>query len=347
MVPESPLSARLPPVHFKAFDAISPIVTVQQNFDDLCFPATHPSRQPSDTYYVNRNTLLRTHTSANEVELLQQADAFVHTGDVYRRDEIDAVHYPVFHQTEVVRKFSPQHMTALRAHLASGLMSGSHAPQTTAAQASHQADLVAWIVQDLKHEIEGLIKALFGPTVEFEWIPGDFPFTFPSFELEIFFKGKRLELCGCGILQQSILERSNSGQPTESLAWAVGFGLERLAMILFDIPDIRLFWSKDPRFLDQFKGPLSTHMKFKPFSKYPHILRDLSFWLPSAQQSTPHVLFHENACFEIIREEAGDLVEHVSIASHLIHIYILCSFVLLCLYTLSFINSPTHPQTLF
>lgn len=89
---------------FQVFDNLPPIVTVEQNFDELLIPPDHVSRQPSDTYYVDDQRVLRCHTSAHQTALLQQGeDRFLVCGDVYRRDEVDSTHYPVFHQMEGVR----------------------------------------------------------------------------------------------------------------------------------------------------------------------------------------------------------------------------------------------------
>nr|XP_033495376.1 phenylalanine--tRNA ligase, mitochondrial-like [Epinephelus lanceolatus] len=92
---------------FSVHDNLSPVVTVEQNFDSLLIPPGHPSRKRGDNYYLNRKTVLRAHTSAHQRELVSSGlDAFLLAGDVYRRDEIDASHYPVFHQMEGVRLFS-------------------------------------------------------------------------------------------------------------------------------------------------------------------------------------------------------------------------------------------------
>lgn len=91
------------------------------------------------------------------------------------------------------------------------------------------------------------------------------------------------------------------GGASDKIGWAFGLGLERIAMKLFEIPDIRLFWSEDERFLNQFKdGP---DVKFKPFSKYPPTFKDVSFWLTDE--------FSPNDLFEVIRSVAGDIVEEV------------------------------------
>jgi phenylalanyl-tRNA synthetase alpha chain len=87
------------------------------------------------------------------------------------------------------------------------------------------------------------------------------------------------------------------------MGWAFGLGLERIAMVLFSIPDIRLFWSTDPRFRSQFKP--DTISTFKPYSKHPPCYKDVSFWAPPE--------FHENDFCEIVRDEAGDLVETVEL----------------------------------
>ena len=91
------------------------------------------------------------------------------------------------------------------------------------------------------------------------------------------------------------------------IGWAFGLGLERIAMVLFDIPDIRLFWTTDERFTNQFKSDQVT--KFQPFSKYPFTYKDLSFWLPVESSST----FHENDFCELVRDVAPDLVEQVEL----------------------------------
>lgn len=85
-----------------------PISSTINNFDSLNVPADHPSRKRSDTYYVDEKTVLRTHTSTHQVDTIKDVDEFVIFGDVYRRDEIDQFHYPVFHQMEAVRLFKPE-----------------------------------------------------------------------------------------------------------------------------------------------------------------------------------------------------------------------------------------------
>lgn len=110
-----------------------------------------------------------------------------------------------------------------------------------------------------------------------------------------------MEVLGCGVMEQEILK---SNGRSNSVAWALGLGLERLAMVLFDIPDIRLFWSTDERFTSQFsEGQMGV--KFKPFSKYPPCYKDMSFWINDS--------FTENNLCEVIRGIAGDLVEEVSL----------------------------------
>lgn len=102
----------------------------------------------------------------------------------------------------------------------------------------------------------------------------------------------------------------------EKAGWAFGLGLERLAMVLFSIPDIRLFWSEDERFLSQFEpGKIN---QFKPYSKYPPCIRDMSFWIPAQGDTvdagtTPS--WHDNDYCEIVRDVAGDLIENVQLVS--------------------------------
>lgn len=91
--------------------------------------------------------------------------------------------------------------------------------------------------------------------------------------------------------------------------WAFGLGLERIAMILFQIPDIRLFWTTDDRFLLQFQPGIVT--SFKPYSKYPPITHDISFWLPTVREG--QAPFHENDFCDIVRDIAGDIAEDVKL----------------------------------
>lgn len=106
---------------FSVYDDLSPVVTTWQNFDSLLIPADHPSRKRGDNYYLNRTHLLRAHTSAHQWDLLRAGlDAFLVVGDVYRRDQVDAQHYPVFHQLEAVRLFC-QHQVSLPVPAAGGV----------------------------------------------------------------------------------------------------------------------------------------------------------------------------------------------------------------------------------
>eukprot|EP00891_Asterochloris_glomerata_P008175 jgi/Astpho2/8175/fgenesh1_pm.00120_%23_39_t len=273
-------------VSFKNFDHLYPIVSAKANFDDVLVPVDHVSRSPNDTYYVDAETVLRCHTSAHQAELLRKGEThFLVTGDVYRRDSIDASHYPVFHQMEGVRVFSDEEVQA----------SGMTGKQL--------AD------QELRETLQGLAKHLFGD-VQMKFVDAYFPFTDPSYELEIFFQGQWLEVLGCGVMQQAILDEA--GHTAGRQAWAFGLGLERLAMVLFDIPDIRLFWSNDTRFTKQFKDG-SMHTKFKPYSRYPPCYKDVSFWLPEDGS------FTENNLCEQVRSIAGDLVEEVKLIDNFTH----------------------------
>jgi phenylalanyl-tRNA synthetase alpha chain len=295
---------KMPPPPYKKHDGRHPVVTARANFDEVLVPEDHVSRSPNDTYYVSADTVLRCHTSAHQAEILREASspAFLVTGDVYRRDSIDATHYPVFHQMEGVRVYS--------------------------AEEWGEQDPTEFCVAELKATLEGLARRLFGE-VECRWVDAYFPFTEPSLELEIFFNGKWLEVLGCGVMQQKILEEnygpanggggsasslssssSSSSSSPSHRAWAFGLGLERLAMVLFDIPDIRLFWSGDQRFLKQFKqGDLSA--RFKPYSKFPPCYKDVAFWL------SPE--FSENNLCELVRGIGGDLVEEVSLVDSFTH----------------------------
>ncbi|XRB08820.1 phenylalanine--tRNA ligase alpha subunit [Pycnococcus provasolii] len=274
---------------FAFFDDMAPVVRIEQNFDELLIPKDHVSRSSNDTYYVDDDTVLRCHTSAHQLEKLKAGnERFLVMGDVYRRDTIDATHYPVFHQMEGVRVFDPSEWEA------AGM------------------DSTAFAEQELKNTLEGLARHLFGD-VEMRWVDAYFPFTEPSAELEVFYGGDWLEVLGCGVMRQEIL--TEGGSP-EKRAWAFGLGLERLAMVLFEIPDIRLFWSEDERFLKQWKGANESNwrdLRFKSFSKYPAVFKDMAFWLPEDADYGGESNSIENNLCELIKDVGGDLVEEVKL----------------------------------
>ena len=213
-------------------------------------------------------------------------------------------------------------------------------PQRNPLQASHHsADEVEAIAAHLKRSLEGVVIDIFSKAREavvaaggdksaeteeplrVRWIEAYFPFTSPSWELEVFWQGDWLELLGCGVVKQQLCV--NAGVP-DQIGWAFGVGLERVAMLLFSIPDIRLFWSQNPRFLSQFTT-LDTVKRFVPFSKYPECYKDVAFWLRSSSSSAGGGLksnaqdFHENDFMEVVRDVAGDLVEDVKLLDEFSH----------------------------
>jgi phenylalanyl-tRNA synthetase alpha chain len=279
---------------FAIYDSLSPVVDTKSCFDDLLVQADHVSRRPSDTYYINDNLLLRTHTSAHQCQLISSGShMFLCSGDVFRRDEIDASHYPVFHQMEGVKVFDPTEFP----------------PGDSRTKEIIEADL--------KELLTGLALHLFG-NVEMRWNSDYFPFTNPSFELEVNFNGEWLEVLGCGVIHDKVME--NAGK-SGMQGWAFGLGLERLAMVLFKIPDIRLFWTSDERFHTQFTGLSESPHKsvsFVSYSKYPSCYKDVSFWLPQNPGEAGSSL-HMNDIFEVIRNVAGDLVERVDLFDEFTH----------------------------
>ena len=349
--PSHPISLlrRLIEAHFPTHTSItppSPIVTVHQNFDELGFAPDHPGRSLTDSYYLNSEYMLRTHTSAHEVESYRGgSDRWLLTADVYRRDEIDSSHYPVFHQMEGTQVWPSDQLDGLaelNAKLADRLAAcpliiedPTNISPSNPYQASHNPEHAAQITQHLKHSLNSLIFRLFGSTtrgserLRIRWIEAFFPFTTPSYEVEVLWNDQWLELLGSGVVMQKTLDQADV--PHKS-GWAFGLGLERIAMVLFSIPDIRLFWSTDRRFLDQFE-PLAARIdkdiakmaqgdltpvslpQFKSYSRYPPCYKDMSFWLPvdsgHASAGGRGRQWHENDYCEIVREVAGDLVETV------------------------------------
>eukprot|EP00177_Eucheuma_denticulatum_P004173 GFKZ01007571.1.p1 GENE.GFKZ01007571.1~~GFKZ01007571.1.p1 ORF type:complete len:395 (+),score=55.78 GFKZ01007571.1:361-1545(+) len=262
----------LHPALFSTHTDLPPIVTETQSFDDLLVPPSHPSRAPSDTYYLPDGRLLRPHMTAHSVDLLRQGRrAFLTSGDVYRRDTVDRTHYPVFHQMDGVRIFQ------------------------------RGTDRAA-VEQDLKVSLEGAVRGMFGKGVDLRWVHGFFPFTDPSMELEVRWRGEWLEVLGCGLLQRGVLQRG--GVADEEDGWAFGMGLERLAMVLFGVPDIRLFWSDDERVVGQWEGwRVGGGHRYEEVSVYPGVGKDVAFWVGAD--------WVENDLHEIVREVGGNLAEEV------------------------------------
>ena len=307
---KSDLQKDLGDLPYDFYDNFNPIVSAEDNFDQLLIPKDHVSRKRSDTYYISNDVLLRTHTSAHQNYLLtNKKNAFCVLGDVYRRDEIDATHYPVFHQMEAVRLYTKSQVIenikkSFEDDSENGLNSLITDPEELDALLQDRNFLLGYIVEDLKQTHENLLKFLLGRSdLEMRWIDAYFPFTEPSFELEVWINGDWVEMLGCGVIHNGVLE--NGGiDSEENIGWASGIGLERFAMLIYEIPDIRYFWSHDKRFIDQFaEGDLTT--KFKNYSKYPSCYKDISFWVLDMNE------FEENDFSEVVRSCGGDLIEKV------------------------------------
>lgn len=302
---------------FAVLENIGPVVTVAQNFDSLLIPKDHVSRRKSDCYYINKDFLLRGHATAHQVDVLMSGlNNFLVVGDVYRRDEIDCSHFPVFHQIDAVRTIHRDKLFAdnadlqifesnVQAQASQNVRSASGCIDETK-QPCHTLEAVKLIEHEFKTFMVGLALHLFGNDIKYRWVDAYFPFTQPSWELEIFHDGKWMEVMGSGIMRNEILRAAGLGN---SIGWAFGLGLERIAMIMYNINDIRLFWSNDSGFLNQFDENKSTaEMQFKPVSRFNQLYMDVSFWLP--EKFTVET-FPLNDLYELVREIAGDIVEQV------------------------------------
>ncbi|CAN0066054.1 phenylalanine--tRNA ligase, mitochondrial [Lampetra fluviatilis] len=292
---------------FSVYDALPPVVTLEQNFDSLLVPPGHPSRRRSDSYYVSGRHMLRAHTSAHQRDLVRSGlNAFLVAGDVYRRDAVDSTHYPAFHQLEGVRLFDRHSLFAeVQGSGAEDLRLFESGARNPLKQETHTMEAVKLTEFNLKETLQGLMGYLFGEGVQWRWVDCTFPFTHPSFEMEVLHHGSWLEVLGCGVMEQRILDGAGAA---DRVGWAFGVGLERLAMVLYGVPDIRLFWSSDERFLRQFRtDSIHTAIHFQAVSKYPPLVNDVSFWLPPDG-------YEENDFHELVRSLAGDLVESVTLA---------------------------------
>lgn len=251
--------------------------------------------------------MLRAHTSAHQCDLIRSGlDNFLIVGDVYRRDEVDRSHYPVFHQMEGVRLFSDYQLfkDERGRQIKEFSIFQQNGTKTKEKQEVHTEEASKLIEFHLKGTLSGLAHHLFGKDIEIRWVDAYFPFTHPSWEMEILFRGKWMEVLGCGVVEQKII--CDSGV-TDKAGWAFGLGLERLAMILYKIPDIRLFWSADAGVTHQFEGKSPDDVfEFVPVSQFPQNINDMAFWLPEKYDS--------NDFYDLARTvDADDLLEQIKL----------------------------------
>lgn len=200
------------------------------NFEALNIPANHPAKDEQDTFYINENIVLRTQTSPVQVREMEKGKLpirMIAPGRVFRADEVDATHSPSFHQIE-------------------GLVIDKNIT-----------------FADLKGTLAEFAKELFGPETKVKFRPHHFPFTEPSAEMDVTcFKcgGKGCRMCkgegwieilGCGMVHPRVLTMSKI-DPEEYTGFAFGVGLERIALLKYEIDDMRLLYENDARFLKQF-----------------------------------------------------------------------------------------------
>lgn len=200
------------------------------NFEALNIPANHPAKDEQDTFYINKDMVLRTQTSSTQVHEMEKGKLpirMIAPGRVYRSDEVDATHSPTFHQVE-------------------GLVIDKNVT-----------------FADLKGTLQQFAKEIFGEDTKVKFRPHHFPFTEPSAEMDVscfkcggkgcrFCKGEGwIEILGCGMVHPHVLEMSGV-DPNEYVGFAFGVGLERIALLKYEIDDMRLLYENDTRFLKQF-----------------------------------------------------------------------------------------------
>ena len=187
------------------------------NFEALNIPPDHPARDMQDTFYLGGEYLLRTHTSPVQIRCLESKKPpvrIISPGRVYRRDAVDATHSPVFHQIEVL---------AIDERL----------------DFSH-----------LRGTVMAFLKAFFGD-LPIRFRASYFPFTEPSAEVDVQWRGKWLEVMGCGMVDPAVLEELGI-DPEKYSGFAAGLGVERFCMVRHGLDDIRKLYTSDLRFLEQF-----------------------------------------------------------------------------------------------
>ncbi|MGC9610871.1 MAG: hypothetical protein ABSE68_01480 [Minisyncoccia bacterium] len=267
--------------YFRGLDVIKTpeILSASISFDLFDFPADHPARSRSDTYYVDNKNILRTHTTImwyyylldegvkKRIAANEPVGAFSF-GKVYRRDEIDKSHMNVFHQIDGWY-LAPKSLKTIG-------------------------------TKELEEALGNIATAVFGPDVKYRLNKDTFPYTDPSLEMEVEIGGKWVEVVGCGVVKGSVLEKLGVDSSNYT-GWAFGFGLERLAIVSMSLPDIRLLWSNDERV----KRQLFLGNTYKEVSKYPPITRDISFVVDAD--------FVPNDYFDLIRDIGGDIIEEVSL----------------------------------
>lgn len=274
---------------FKNFDSVEipEIVPASESFDLFNFPPEHPARSKSDTYYVDQKNILRPHTTVmwyyylNLPEIRERLEkneniGVIGYGKVYRKDEIDRRHMNIFHQID-------------------GLF--------LCPKENHKINQ-----EDLKDVLVSVAQGVFGKDIKYRFNPDTFPYTHSSLEMEVDKNSLNdtkeeeewVEVLGAGIVEPKVLEKLGiDGEKYNG--WAFGFGLERLAIISMELPDIRLLWSEDSRVTKQLK----LENKFIEVSKYPPIVRDISFVVKND--------FIPNNYFDLVRDVIGDLSEEVAL----------------------------------
>ena len=285
---------------FPTFDHFSPI-TLEQSFDRLLLPVGHFNRSNAETYYFNKDTILRGVSSVHLSYLIAEGyDRILCTGDVYRHAAYNPTDAAVFHQMDMQRLFTKE-------ELHTGNFSGNifEASARTSKEADvegqvvHTRDAVESVMFDMRQTVEAVVKELLGGGVKCRWKHYYCQFAKPCNELAVMHQGEWLEILVGGVLRQELVDQAGA---TDTIGWNCRLGLDRLAMVLYNVPDIRLLQLKHND-ITKILTSLDPNFDTGLFN------REVVFLIPSDMD----IVMFQYHFYELVRITAEDAVQEVKL----------------------------------